>query len=273
MKAGILEAIKDLIATISVATTSTKSPGALKSDIRQVLDRMQIRYRETRTGFDCIHMPSIDLSSFPVEQQTRHRKQGSSGSDERTSMISRRVTKRPSKLSFRVRGRDREKEKEKEGGTTAEKERDIPSRPSGGTTLTATPSSESSSFFNVTSHNNPAADANTRSETESTVVTVQAPEDVPTPVPASPPSVSKTLPPIPRDYAGSPTPQHAMYHTGEIDEDVFETIGANKLAVRFEINIVKVGISFGCRSRNVLINGVTGSTVTTTWSAISKSER
>lgn len=226
---------------VSVATTSTKNPSALKSDIRQVLGRMQIRYRETRSGFDCIHMPSIDLSSFPVEQQTRHRKQGSSGSDERTSTISRRITKRPSKLSFRVRGKDREREREK-GGTTAEQEKDLPSRPSGATTLTATPSSESSSFFNVTSHNNPPADINTRSETESTAATVQAPEDVPTPVPSSPPSISKTLPPIPRDYAGSPPPQHAMYHTGEIDEDVFESISASKLAVRFEINIVKVGI-------------------------------
>jgi hypothetical protein len=232
------------MATISVATTSTKNPSALRNDIRQVLDRMQIRYRETRTGFDCIHMPSIDLSSFPVEQQTRHRKQGSSGSDEKTSTISRRVTKRPSKLSFRVRGKDREKEKEKEGGTSAEKEKDLPSRPSGATTLTATPSSESSSFFNVTSHN-PAADTTPRSETDSAAATVQASEDVLTPVPSSPMSVSKTLPPIPRDYAGSPAPQHAMYHTGEIDEDVFESIGANKLAVRFEINIVKVGILFG----------------------------
>ena len=232
------------MAAISVATTSTKSPSALRNDIRQVLDRMQIRYRETRTGFDCIHMPSIDLSSFPVEQQTRHRKQGSSGSDEKTSTISRRVTKRPSKLSFRVRGKDREKEKEKEGGTSAEKEKDLPSRPSGATTLTATPSSESSSFFNVTS-NNPAADTTPRSETNSAAATVQVSEDVSTPVPSSPISVSKTLPPIPRDYAGSPAPQHAMYHTGEIDEDVFESIGANKLAVRFEINIVKVGILFG----------------------------
>ena len=231
---------------VSVATTSTKSPSTLRSDIRQVLDRMQIRYRETRTGFDCIHMPSIDLSSFPAEQQTRHRKQGSSGSDEKTSTISRRVTKRPSKLSFRVRGTDREKEKEKEGGTTAEKEKDLPSRPSGATTLTATPSSESSSFFNVTSHSNPAADTNTRSETDSTAATVQAQEDAPTPIPSSPPSASKTLPPIPRDYAGSPAPAHAMYHTGELDEDVFESIGANKLAVRFEINVVKVGILFGC---------------------------
>lgn len=127
-----------------------------------------------------------------------------------------------------------------------EKEKDLPGRPSGATTLTVTPSSESSSFFNVISHN-PAADKNPRSETESTSATVQAPEDVPTPVPSSPPSVSKTLPPIPRDYAGSPTPQHAMYHTGELDEDVFESIGANKLAVRFEINIVKVG-TLSCRS-------------------------
>ena len=235
---------------VSVATTSTKSPSTLRSDIRQVLDRMQIRYRETRTGFDCIHMPSIDLSSFPVEQQTRHRKQGSSGSDEKTGTISRRVTKRPSKLSFRVRGKDREKGKEKEGGTAAEKDKDLPSRPSGATTLATTPSSESSSFFNVTSHNNTAADTNIRSETDSTAATVQASEDVPTPVPASPPS--KTLPPIPRDYAGSPPPPHVMYHTGELDEDVFESIGANRLSVRFEINIVKVGIMFGCVSRGTL---------------------
>lgn len=246
VKAGTIKVFKGLTVIISVATTSTKNPSALKGDIRQVLDRMQIRYRETRSGFDCIHMPSIDLSSFPVEQQTRHRKQGSSGSDEKTSVISRRVTKRPSKLSFRVRGKDREKEKEREGGTTVEKEKELPGRPSGTTTLTATPSSESSSFFNVTSHINPTADTHTRSETESTAATVQVPEDAPTPVQSSPRSASKTLPPIPRDYAGSPPPQHGMYHTGEIDEDVFESIGASKLAVRFEINIVKVGVLFGC---------------------------
>jgi len=219
-------------------------------------------------------MPSIDLSSFPVEQQTRHRKQGSSGSEEKTSTISRRVTKRPSKLSFRVRGKDREKEKEK-GGAAVEKEKDLPSRPSGATTLTATPSSESSSFFNVSSQNTPTADTNTRAETESTAATVQAPEDVPTPVQSSPPSGSKTLPPIPRDYAGSPPPQHAMHHTGEIDEDVFESIGANKLAVRFEINIIKVGILVRLRHcRDKLIDdGSIGSIIAAAWSAISKSER
>ena len=219
-------------------------------------------------------MPSIDLSSFPVEQQTRHRKQGSSGSDEKTSTISRRVTKRPSKLSFRVRGRDREKDKDKEGRISTEKEKDLPSRPFGAATLDATPSSESSSFFNVTSHNYPSADTNARSETDGTSITVQAPDDTPTPVQSSPPSVSKTLPPIPRDYAGSPTPAHAMYHTGEIDEDVFESIGANKLAVRFEINVVKVGILFGCLAGKVsMINDTAGSFVTAAWPSIPKSER
>jgi len=48
----------------SVATTSTKPPAVLKTDIRRVLDRMTVQYRETQTGFDCIHLPSIDISSL-----------------------------------------------------------------------------------------------------------------------------------------------------------------------------------------------------------------
>ena len=152
-----------------------------------------------------------------------------------------------------------------------EKEKDLPGRPSGATTLTVTPSSESSSFFNVISHNNPTADKHPRSETESTSGAMQAPEDVPTPIPSSPPSISKTLPPIPRDYAGSPTPQHAMYHTGELDEDVFESIGANRLAVRFEINVVKVGILSCCTG--VVIDDFTGAIIAATRSPIPKSER
>jgi len=43
-----------------------------------------------------------------------------------------------------------------------------------------------------------------------------------------------------------------MYHTGELDEDVFESIGANKLAVRFEINVVKVGTLSCCIVASVL---------------------
>jgi len=139
----------------SVATTSTKPPSTLKADIRQVLYRMQVQYRETRTGFDCIHMPSIDLSSMSNDHsRQRHQKQETDAS-----------------------------------------------------TPVPTTGEESS----------------TR--------------------PVSP-STTKTLPPIPRDYAATPASTNATFTqglpAGETDEDLFELIGANKLAVRFEINVVKV---------------------------------
>jgi hypothetical protein len=41
--------------SLSVATTSSKPPAVLKADIRRVLDRIQVQYKETKTGFDCIH--------------------------------------------------------------------------------------------------------------------------------------------------------------------------------------------------------------------------
>ncbi|CAE6512480.1 unnamed protein product [Rhizoctonia solani] len=48
----------------SVATTSTKPAHVIKADIKRVLDRMQVQHREIRGGFECIHVPSIDLSSL-----------------------------------------------------------------------------------------------------------------------------------------------------------------------------------------------------------------
>jgi hypothetical protein len=35
----------------------------LLADIRRVLDRIGIQYRSTKGGFECVHVPSIDLSS------------------------------------------------------------------------------------------------------------------------------------------------------------------------------------------------------------------
>ena len=72
----------------SVATTSTKAPAILKTDIWRVLDSMQVKYRETKTRFDCIHLPSIDISSLqdphgtPTPSPRKHRKQGLAGSDD-----------------------------------------------------------------------------------------------------------------------------------------------------------------------------------------------
>jgi len=47
----------------SVSTTSTKPAGVLARDIATVLDRIGIKYRPIRGGFECVHVPSIDLSS------------------------------------------------------------------------------------------------------------------------------------------------------------------------------------------------------------------
>ncbi|TFY77257.1 hypothetical protein EWM64_g6752 [Hericium alpestre] len=226
----------------SVATTSTKAPSVIKSDIRRVLDRMQVQYRETKTGFECIHIPSIDLSSIHDSQQpppstprqSRHRKQGSSGSNE-SSGTRRSIIRKASKLSFGTNRREKDRERE---NLSVQKDKELPSRPSGGTTFTATPSSGSSSFFNVSSNTHTVTGDGQRAPTdEGAPSSALQTED-------SPPAQGKNLPPIPRDYAVTATPQPtgpiSPLPTGEVDRDVFETIGQNTLSVRFEINIVKI---------------------------------
>ena len=53
----------------SVATTSTKPPAVIKEDIRRALDRMHLQYHEIRGGFECLHMPSIDFTSVIADAQ------------------------------------------------------------------------------------------------------------------------------------------------------------------------------------------------------------
>ncbi len=48
---------------LSVATTSSKSVPMLRADIQRVLVRIGIQHRSTKAGFECVHVPSIDLSS------------------------------------------------------------------------------------------------------------------------------------------------------------------------------------------------------------------
>ncbi|OSC98564.1 Pkinase-domain-containing protein [Trametes coccinea BRFM310] len=210
----------------SVATTSTKSPQVIKADIRRVLDRMQVQYRETKTGFECIHMPSIDVSSIQPPASANHHKRPSTSSyeDKRT------LTKKGSKRSFGMRSKERERERDT-------KDKELPSRPSGGTTLSTTASSASSSFFHVSSNAHTATVEPARSDTLENM-TAAAEESAPR---SQSPTKGKNLPPIPRDFAASPQPTLlSPLPTGEIDPDVFESIGNNSLAVRFEINVVKV---------------------------------
>ncbi|KAJ7187036.1 hypothetical protein C8R46DRAFT_1172012 [Mycena filopes] len=233
----------------SVATTSTKPPPVIKADIRRVLDRMQVQYRENKGGFECIHLPSIDISSIErpttPPQRHHHRQETSSPSDTPMSPTPRpSLVKKVSKLSFGIR-RDKSRDRDMSADKEREREREATGRPSGGTTtLTATPSSGSSSFFNVTAHHSPESKAGVMPVANGTAAPVLS-LDVDTTPPLrspSPASVkSKVLPPIPRDFAASPGPMSpSPLPTGEVDREVFETMGNNTLSVRFEINIVKV---------------------------------
>ncbi|KAJ7915609.1 hypothetical protein B0H13DRAFT_2453930 [Mycena leptocephala] len=227
----------------SVATTSTKPPPVIKADIRRVLDRMQVQYRENKGGFECIHLPSIDITSVerPTTPQRHHHQQTSSDSGTTPMSPTPRpsLAKKVSKLSFGIR-RDRSRDRE----LSVDKEREAVGRPSGATTLTMTPSSGSSSFFNVTSHQ-PIVSPEPKPAAAAPMVNgVATPQPLSLDVDVTPPSrtaspvsmKSKMLPPIPRDFAASPTP----LPTGEVDREVFESMGNNTLSVRFEINIVKV---------------------------------
>jgi hypothetical protein len=198
----------------------------IKADIKRVLDRMQVQYREVKGGFECIHTPSIDISSVQATPASpRHRRQPSTGSNDTGQGHGHTLVKKVSKLSFGIiKGRDKETD-----------DKDLPSRPSGATTLATTPSSGSSSFFNVSSYS-PTVHADVpRPDVNGTSPTSPPDESSP---PTATPTKAKMLPPIPRDFAPPTSPPHMP--TGEVNKEVFEIMGANTLAVRFEINIVKV---------------------------------
>ncbi|KAF9050634.1 Pkinase-domain-containing protein [Hymenopellis radicata] len=198
----------------SVATTSTKSPPVIKADIKRVLDRMQVQYRDIKTGFECIHLPSIDMSSVePPISPSRHHHQSSTGSGE-PSTPRPSIVKKTSKLSF-------VKKSSKERDASVDKD-----RPSG-------LSSGSSSFFNVSSHHTTVPENG---------VTASPSVEIDVSPPSPQPAKTKVLPPIPKDFAPGATSARSLspMPTGEVDRDVFETMGNNSLSVRFEINIVKV---------------------------------
>jgi len=137
------------------------------------------------------------------------------------------------------------KDKDRGGGEVSvngrkkEKEKDLPGRPSGSgdsPAFTVTRSSSSSSLFNVSS--------NTATPHADDASATLHPDG--SPLCSHPPTGSKNLPPIPRDFdAGDAGPlqqqQGPPTTGGEVDDrEVFESVGQNALSVRLEINIVKV---------------------------------
>jgi hypothetical protein len=45
----------------SVTTTSTKHPSVIRADLIHVLERIGVKWRESKGRFECVHVPSIDL--------------------------------------------------------------------------------------------------------------------------------------------------------------------------------------------------------------------
>ena len=221
----------------SVATTSTKPPPVIKADIRRVLDRMQVQYHETKGGFECIHLPSIDMSSVQ-DPPTSLPAKGTGTED--TPQRRKSMVRKTSKLSFGLSNRDRPSISDT---VKANGDKELPTRPSGATTLATSPSSGSSSFFNVSPTVVHAAPVDGTDLNGTTTATPVAAEES-----SSSPAKSKHLPPIPRDITFLPAPRATSpaplmtLPTGEVDKDVFDSMGANSLSVRFEINIVKVSL-------------------------------
>ncbi|KAI5118733.1 hypothetical protein M0805_000063 [Coniferiporia weirii] len=248
----------------SVSTTTSKPPAAIKADIRRVLGRMQVQYRETKSGFECIHAPSIDLTSVQGGHLGNARRSHQFGlaslaHEGAGTSVRRSLTRKASKLSFGLKGkekeRDRDQEKDKE--SVQDGKMDNATLSSGATDMTK---SISSSLYNVSSnahtirpetgheHNygngNRSGNDDNASPSDSTNTNTNVNANTLARPDASP--KLKTLPPIPRDFAARPAPRapsplpQGTLPTGVVDQDVFESPVGGALSVRFEINIVKV---------------------------------
>ena len=73
----------------SVATTSTKPTATIRADLIRVLDRLGVQHKDVKGGFECAHVPSIDLSSVGGD---RARKEGGLAAQARGT-IRRRASK------------------------------------------------------------------------------------------------------------------------------------------------------------------------------------
>ncbi|KAJ6510726.1 hypothetical protein C8R45DRAFT_892246 [Mycena sanguinolenta] len=209
---------------LSVATTSTKPPPVIKADIRRVLDRMQVRYWPNKSGFDCIHLPSINVSSLdaqPNELQsipstdTATPSQNGNGS----------ITKRVSRLSFSVRRvRSQERSRELPFGTGVGKSRE---RPASTLVMPQQPNDHQPLVV-------PDAPGTPTGETAPPPSSFKRPSTVSVNSKLRSVSVELGLASPMSTYDADPLA------SGEMDRVTFEHMAHNALGVRFEINIVKV---------------------------------
>ncbi|SCZ90326.1 BZ3500_MvSof-1268-A1-R1_Chr1-3g01919 [Microbotryum saponariae] len=60
---GNTDVVKPVWGLWSVNTTTTKSVATIRTDLIRVLDRLGVQRRNVKSGFECAHVPSIDLST------------------------------------------------------------------------------------------------------------------------------------------------------------------------------------------------------------------
>ncbi|KAJ7102910.1 hypothetical protein C8R44DRAFT_887632 [Mycena epipterygia] len=210
---------------LNVATTSTKPPPVIKADIRRVLDRMQVRYWPSKSGFECIHLPSINVSTLdaPLTPDSHAQHLFPSSGETVTALPRSGITKRVSRLSFSIR---RVKSQERDFPFGKGRDGDTAIRPLSAIVLQSS----------ATHQPLVIPDASLSPSDKG------RPPILPPVKTASPLTINSRLPSIP-DLApvDVPTsPVHDFRSTGEMDRETFETMAHNALSVRFEINIVKV---------------------------------
>ncbi|KAF3939551.1 hypothetical protein ABW19_dt0210479 [Dactylella cylindrospora] len=80
---------------LSVSTTTSKPPAAIRADLMRVLGEMGVDFREIKGGFSCTHKPSIDLASVQdgvpqspemLTSQPAHRRKLSFGGERNSTL-------------------------------------------------------------------------------------------------------------------------------------------------------------------------------------------
>ncbi|GAA5971023.1 hypothetical protein JCM3765_002766 [Sporobolomyces pararoseus] len=89
----------------SVSTTTTKPVATLRSDLIKVLDRLGVQHRDVKNGFECVHVPSIDLSSF-----------GGANSNNKEKNVRSTIKRRASKLLLQKKDGEVQSQDENGGG-------------------------------------------------------------------------------------------------------------------------------------------------------------
>ncbi|KAI9494371.1 hypothetical protein BDB00DRAFT_938367 [Zychaea mexicana] len=79
----------------SVTTTSTKHPSVIRADLIRVLERIGVKWRETKGRFECVHMPSIDMNRVTDKKKKKNNSNDDDGDDDPESQERRQEESAP----------------------------------------------------------------------------------------------------------------------------------------------------------------------------------